>query len=370
MESNYKRLGNYIKEIDVRNSDSGYSNLIGVSINKQFIPSVANIIGTDLSKYKIIEKNQFACSLMQVSRDGGIAISLYKDSNKAIMSPAYYIFEIIDDKQLMPEYLELIVYNPEFDREAVFNAIGGVRGTLTWEDFCDMKVNIPDITEQEKIVRQYKTITDRISVLEKINEKLELIGIKTLDNYLDENGNEYCPIFNYGEVITGKTPSMSIKEYYDKKEVPFIKTPDMHDGAFVVEYSEYISKRGADSQKGKYLPPMTVIMSCIGSAGVTAITTEEAQTNQQINAIVTKHPEIVYLLLKRYRDELLVLGDGSTTMININKTDFGNFKLPTFDKNGFVYLEKKLKPLFQSILFNTLEIKQLKEMKDLVLTKL
>ena len=241
MESNYKRLGNYIKEIDVRNSDSGYSNLIGVSINKQFIPSVANIIGTDLSKYKIIEKNQFACSLMQVSRDGGIAISLYKDSNKAIMSPAYYIFEIIDDNQLMPEYLELIVYNPEFDREAVFNAIGGVRGTLTWEDFCDMKVNIPDITEQEKIVRQYKTVTDRICLLEKLNAELEkLISTIYINNTRDYEGEktvikveDYCKIFT-GKKDVNKALQEGKNHFYSCSPEPLFSNESVYEGLAIL----------------------------------------------------------------------------------------------------------------------------------------
>ena len=171
MESSYKRVGDYIQQVDVRNSDSSVTELIGVSISKTFMESVANTIGTDLSKYKVISKGQFACSLMQVSRDGGIAISLYKENTPAIMSPAYYIFEV-NSKELLAEYLELVVYNPMFDREAVFNAIGGVRGTLSWEEFCDMKIKLPPIEEQQKIVRQYKTITDRIEVLEKINEKL------------------------------------------------------------------------------------------------------------------------------------------------------------------------------------------------------
>ncbi|MDY4819726.1 MAG: restriction endonuclease subunit S [Bacilli bacterium] len=191
MKSTFNRLGNYIAEIDSRNKDMSVSNLLGVSISKDFMPSVANVIGTDLSNYKIISKNQFACSLMQVSRDGGIAVALYKEDKPAIMSPAYHLFEIATDK-LIPEYLEMIMISSEFDRAAVFYAIGGVRGTLTWEEFCDMRIPVPSIEEQRKIVHDYKVITDRIELLNTINDNLaqNIMGIyfefiKNKENWKD-----------------------------------------------------------------------------------------------------------------------------------------------------------------------------------------
>ena len=133
-----KRLGDYIREVDVRNRDLEVANLVGLTIDKSFIPSVANVIGTDLSKYKIIRKNQFACSLMQVSRDEKIPIAMLEEK-EAIMSPAYPMFEVADTTKLLPEYLMMWFSRKEFDREASFYAVGGVRGSLTWEDFCNLK---------------------------------------------------------------------------------------------------------------------------------------------------------------------------------------------------------------------------------------
>ena len=147
----YKRLGDYISEIDNRNSKSEVTNLLGVSIEKRFMPSVANIIGTDLTTYKIISKNQFACSLMQVSRDGGVALALYKQREPSIMSPAYYLFEVTN-KEIFPEYLELVLMGQEFDRDASFYAIGGVRGTLTWQEFCDIEIPVPDKPVQQELI--------------------------------------------------------------------------------------------------------------------------------------------------------------------------------------------------------------------------
>ena len=141
-------------------------------MEKKFIPSVANIIGTDLSKYKVIKKNQFACSLMQVSRDGKMPVAMFREDS-AIMSPAYPMFEVNDEKELMPEYLEMYLSRSEFDREAVFYAIGGVRGSLEWSDFCDMQLPVPPIEEQRRIVSEYQTVERRIANNEALIQKLE-----------------------------------------------------------------------------------------------------------------------------------------------------------------------------------------------------
>ena len=138
MKENYKPIGDFIRVVNQKNKELEVTQLIGLSIDKCYIPSVANVIGTDLSTYKIIKRNQFACSLMQVSRDGKIPIACMTEYEQAIMSPAYVIFEIVDETVLLPEYLDMWVMRAEFDREASFLAVGGVRGSLAWEDFCRM----------------------------------------------------------------------------------------------------------------------------------------------------------------------------------------------------------------------------------------
>ena len=173
MSTNYRKLGDIVELIDERNKDGKVQTLIGVSIDKCFIKSVANTIGTDLTKYQVIRKNDFACSLMQVSRDGKIPIACLKDYDEAIMSPAYYIFRIRNTNEVLPDYLAMWFMRTEFDREASYIAVGGVRGSMPWEDFCDMKLPIPDLKEQEKIVNTYNAITKRIQLKQKINENLE-----------------------------------------------------------------------------------------------------------------------------------------------------------------------------------------------------
>ena len=168
----YHRLGNYIREVNVRNRDLKVTKLVGLTIDKAFIPSVANVIGTDLSNYKVIRREQFACSLMQVSRDGKIPVAMFEEE-EAIMSPAYPMFEVIDKTVLLPQYLMMWFSRSEFDREASYYAVGGVRGSLTWEDFCNMRFPVPTIDRQREIVAEYETLSNRIRLNGQMIEKLE-----------------------------------------------------------------------------------------------------------------------------------------------------------------------------------------------------
>ncbi len=173
MRSNYRPIGDYIELVDERNADLKVKTLLGLSISKQFIPSVANTVGTNMRNYKIIRKNQFACSTMQVRRDRKMPVALLKDIDEAIVSQAYPVFEISDEKKLLPEYLMMWFSREEFDRHAEFLAVGGVRGTLEWEDFLSMELPVPSLEKQQEIVNEYKVIADRIKLKEQLNQKLE-----------------------------------------------------------------------------------------------------------------------------------------------------------------------------------------------------
>ncbi|HIC33133.1 MAG TPA: restriction endonuclease subunit S, partial [Flavobacteriaceae bacterium] len=173
MISNYRKIGDFIELVDERNKDLSINLLLGLSISKEFIPSVANTIGTNMKNYKIIRKGQFACSVMQVRRDKKMPVALLQDFDEAIISQAYPVFQIKDESQLLPEYLMMWFTRSEFDREACFHAVGGVRGSLEWEDFLNMKLPVPSIEKQLEIVKEYNTVVNRIKLNEQLNQKLE-----------------------------------------------------------------------------------------------------------------------------------------------------------------------------------------------------
>jgi len=126
-----------------------------------------------MANYKIIKKNQFACSTMKVRRDKKMPIALLQDFDEAIISQAYPVFEVVDETILNPEYLMMWFSRSEFDRHACFLAVGGVRGSLEWEDFLDMPIPVPSIEKQLEIVKEYNTIVNRITLNESLNQKLE-----------------------------------------------------------------------------------------------------------------------------------------------------------------------------------------------------
>ena len=174
MESDYKRLGDYIQLVDVRNKDLAVTRLLGININKEFMPSVANVSSTDLSRYKVISKGVFACNVMHVGRDERIPIAFYTDDEPAIISPAYLMFTIVGD-ELLPEFLMMHLQRPEFDRYAGYICDSSIRGGLEWERFCDIEIPIPDIEEQRKYVALYKALQKNQQAYEKSLDDLQLI---------------------------------------------------------------------------------------------------------------------------------------------------------------------------------------------------
>ena len=172
MKSNFDILGNHIRLIDIRNRESITDRVLGINIDKFFMPSVANVIGTDLSKYKLITKGKFACNPMHVGRDERLPVALYDEEEPAIVSPAYFMFEVIDNSILNEDYLMMWFRRLEFDRECWFMTDGSVRGGITWDDLCRIKLPVPSYERQCEIVESYRAITDRIALKRAENDNL------------------------------------------------------------------------------------------------------------------------------------------------------------------------------------------------------
>ena len=368
MKLNYK-LGELIRNIDVKNKDLHCNNLKGLSMTKEFRASTSNIVGTDLSKYKIVAYKQFACDFMSAIRVHKMPIAFNSEMEEILVSPAYAVFEVIDENIILPEYLMMWFRRSEFDRYADFRSDAAIRGGYGWNELCETEIKLPSLEKQRKIVQAYKTITDRIELKKKINDNLEAQA-EALFTLKVQNACEMRSLGSFGTVVTGKTPSTDVSEFYGN-DVPFVKTPDMHGNTFITSSENSLSTLGAESQANKYLPKNTVIVACIGAnAGEVAITSFRSQTNQQINAIISEYPCFLYLSIKAHTTELRALGEGSSTMININKTSFENYEIPTLKDDDILLLEKQLSRIFAPVLSNLREIDKLNETKDILVSRI
>ena len=265
----YKTIEELVTRIDEKNSDGTVSELIGVSIDKCFIKSVANTNGTDLSKYKIIRKNDFAVSLMQVSRDGKIPVARLEEYEEAIMSPAYPIFRVKDKNVILPEYLEMWFKRPEFDRVAAFIAVGGVRGSMPWEEFAKMKLPVPPIEKQRKIVNAYKIVTDRIALKQKINDNLEATLNTVFVKMYEETDEDSSVLLS--ELCSLASSKRVFAEDYVSDGVPFYRGKEITQKRNGEPISDplFISHNHFASLKANYGIPVCgdILITAVGTIG-------------------------------------------------------------------------------------------------------
>lgn len=229
MRSNYKPLGQFIRQVDIRNTDGKEDNLLGVSVQKTFMPSIANTVGTDFTKYKVVKKGQFTYIPDTSRRGDKIGIALLKDYDEGLVSNVYTVFEIIDTKQLIPEYLMLWFSRPEFDRYARFKSHGSVREVMDWDEMCKVELPVPSYEKQKEIVDSYQAITDRIALKRQINDNLEATGLAIFKEKFSSpnDGFDEIPLYDLAEYINGTSFS---EDEYSSDGLPIIKIAELKDG--------------------------------------------------------------------------------------------------------------------------------------------
>ena len=281
MKSNYEPLGKHIQLVDYRNSEEVTSTVLGISIDKEFMPSVANVIGTDLSRYKLISKGLFACNPMHVGRDERLPIALYEKDSPAIVSPAYFMFEIIDRDVLNEEYLMMWFRRPEFDRECWFMTDGSVRGGITWDDLCRIKLPVPPYARQCEIVESYRAITDRIALKRAENDNLEATiqaafdkafhdaGVSLPETIIKQNkvpqGWTDATVGDFASVQTGPFGSQLHNEDYVESGTPIITVEHM-DGKYIAHRNlPLVSQNDVDRLRKYDLHTGDIVFSRVGS---------------------------------------------------------------------------------------------------------
>lgn len=236
----YKALGDYIRKVDNKNKDMKVLNLQGLSMTKEFRKSTSNIVGTDLSKYKIVKHGQFCCDFMSVIRVHKLPVVLNNLGEDVIISPAYVVFEIIDENILLPEYLMMWFRREEFDRYADFRCDSSIRGGFQWEELCEVELPIPSIEKQREIVAQYQAIENKIKVNERICEKLEATAQAIYKEWFvdfefpDENGEPYKS--SGGKMVYNEELEKEMPEGWEVKTINSLCTIGSSKRIFESEY--------------------------------------------------------------------------------------------------------------------------------------
>ena len=388
MKSNYEPLGKHIQLVDYRNSEEVTSTVLGISIDKEFMPSVANVIGTDLSRYKLISKGLFACNPMHVGRDERLPIALYEKDSPAIVSPAYFMFEIIDRDVLNEEYLMMWFRRPEFDRECWFMTDGSVRGGITWDDLCRIKLPVPSYARQCEIVESYRAITDRIALKRAENDNLVAVGTASIqknvgrgalinlteaemdrltfpEDFKIKTVSEFC-----AETKSGSTPSRTNNEYWENGTISWVKSGEVHNN-ITLQTEEYITPLGLSESSTKLLPKDTVLMAMYGvTAGEVGYLAIEATTNQAICGMICRSKvEAAYLYFSLIQSQAAIsrLSNGGA-QDNLSKNFIDNIKIVVPPSE---FIEKlNLAAIVEQMTLNTKEITLLEELQATVLAQL
>jgi type I restriction enzyme, S subunit len=400
MRSNYKRLGDYIQEVKIRNREEKAEQLLGINIDKFFMPSVANVVGTDLSVYKLVRKNQFACNRMHVGRDYRLPISMSKSEEEFMVSPAYDVFEVKDTDILNPEFLMMWFSRKEFDRNAWFYTDADVRGGLPWKSFCDMQLLIPHPDKQREIVKEYNTIQNRINLNKQLIQKLEETAQAIYREWFvefefpDEKGKPYrsnggemvwCEEFgkeipkgwkvdSFTKVIKlsgGGTPSTEYPEYWDG-EIPFYTPGDLNQNYYCIGTAKKITDTGLQKCSSKLFSPNTTFVTARGAtvggitmAGIPMAMNQTcyAVNGQKVNDYFAH--QLTLDIISKLKTEAI----GATFEALVTKDFDGQIVVDPLKELVKLYGEKA-QYIYSYILNSIRENQKLTELKELLLSKL
>lgn len=382
MKSNYKRLGDYIRQVDVRNKDLVVRDLRGLSMTKQFRASTSNIVGVDLSKYKVVNPNVFAFDTMSVIRVHKVPMVLNNLGFSVIISPAYITFEVVNKDEINSDYLFMYFQSPGFDRYADFKSDASVRGGYNWEELCNTLIPIPPIEEQREIVAEYQAIEQRIENNRRLMSTLEATAQTIYRKmFVDDIDMENLPegwklgtIDEFGMVVTGKTPSSNCPNDFGSA-IDFI-TPSEFSGEylFCTKAKRGLSLDGITKLQGKLIPKCSIAVTCIGSdMGKVRICPKECISNQQINSIIMSDKNempFLFFTLRNMKDDFQRIALGSSTMPMLSKSEFEKIKVLLPSKICMDTFAGQTFPIIKFVMSLESEIHILQQTQHIILSRL
>jgi type I restriction enzyme, S subunit len=381
MKSNYKPLGRYIQPVIGRNNDLGDLPLMGLSIQKKFIPSIANTIGTDMSTYRIIERNQFAYGPVTSRNGDKITIALFNEYDKALISQAYIPFEVKDNNELDPEYLMMWFRRPEFDRYARFKSHGSAREIFDWTEMCNTLLPVPSIEKQREIVKEYNVVQNRIALNQQLIQKLEESAqaiykqwfVERIDMENLSEGWNVKSVYEVANFINGAA-FKEIDFNFKRIGLPIIKIAELKNG--INEQTDFTTKNLENKNR---ITNGDMLYSWSGNPETSLEVFKwfrgDALLNQHIFKLEFNEKQskfFVYYMLKELKREFVRLAEGKQTtgLGHVTVADLKELAIFYPSPQDLIKLEGKIKPFYDSDSVLIQENQKLSELKDLLLSKL
>lgn len=379
MKQNYRKLGEYIRAVDVRNSDLKISRLLGLSIEKCFIESIANTIGTDFRPYKIVKKGQFAYGPVTSRNGDKITIALLEEP-ECIISSSYSVFEITDTTKLLPEYLMLWFSRPEFDRYARYKSHGSVREIFDWDEMCRVELPVPDLTEQQSIVNAYNTVDRRIRLLKLINEKLEKICFVSYEKLMNDEKKQLIKgtVGDYAKVKSGYAFK---SEWWIDEGCKVIKIGNIINNTIDLESCAKVSKDNIEKSKEFFVQTGDLLIAMTGATtgkvGIVPITDEIISVNQRTGKFFlgNKPFEKVAYLFSMMQSSVIKKaitpdGEAGSAQDNLSPDDIQSIEVYYPPREKIDLFNKTNKPIICEILQNLDEIVKLQKMNKLLISRI
>lgn len=408
MKLDYRRIGDFIRKVNVRNTELNVTKLMGINIDKFFMPSVANTVGTDMSKYRIVKKGQFACNRMHVGRDERLPVALLKEDD-IIVSPAYDVFEIIDQEVLNPDYLMMWFLREEFDRNAWFYTDADVRGGLNWEDFCNISIPVPSIIKQKEIVEEIRVFENRLNLNESLILKLQntvqaIYKQWFIDfDFPDGRGNPYqssggkmhfngdldkeipqgwkvVPLKSVCTKIgSGSTPRGG-KESYHNEGISLIRSQNVYDFVFSHEDIAFINENQAKKLQNVKVEENDILLNITGVSVARCCKVPKfilpARVNQHVmiirpdNNYNLTHYLLSLLCYSDNKSKLLGISQSGSTREAITKSEIEDFNILLPPNDILKAFDERLRTVIDLVEIKILENEKLRNISKLFLSKL
>lgn len=352
------------------------------------LPDLVQSSDKERESYSILRGDVFITRTSETMDELGMSSVALMDYPNATYNGFTKRLRPIDNKRILPEYIGYYLRCNEFRNKFIAFSTMTTRASLRNEDLLSIKVPVPPLETQRRIADILSAYDDLIENNRKQIKLLEEAAQRLYKEWFVDlrfPGHEHTRIVDgvpegwkiravsdFGKVVTGKTPSTSKPEYYDGN-IPFVTIPDMHNTIFPLSTEKHLSEQGANMQKSKFLPPNSVMVSCIATVGLVSITSQQCQTNQQINSVVLKNEIDLYFLyfaMKRIKSLLDGVGSNGATMTNVNKMKFENINILYPESHLINCFFEFSMPVFRKILILSKENLQLQQVRDRLLPKL